>query len=118
MSAQEGGQSAERGKFEKTEVASEVGRSDPKKIVLPPSLGGSGTGGLVSPLHRNFMEFGRMRIHRSHFLDTLFWDILGQLRICCSSVVSYGCLRLGVVKQYCRFTHSVSQCLGVHPVCM
>ena len=46
VSAQEGGQSAERGKFEKTEVASEVGRSDPKKIVLPPSdLGDDGTGG-------------------------------------------------------------------------
>jgi hypothetical protein len=75
VSAQEGGQSAERGKFEKTEVASEVGRSDPKKIVLPPSLGGSGTAGLFSPLHRNeFHGIWEKRIHRSHFLDTLFWD--------------------------------------------
>ena len=116
MSAQEGGQSAERGKFEKTEVASEVGRSDPKKIVLPPSLGGSGTAGLFSPLHTN--EFHGIWENEDSPFPFFGYSILGQLRICCSSVVSYGCLRLGVVKQYCRFTHSVSPCLGVHLVGM
>ena len=88
LPSQDGGQSAERGRFEQTAVASEVRSVRPEKD-------GSSTvedlalNWIICPCQGNFMDFGRMRIYRFPFLGC---SILGEIRICCSSFFCCGCL--------------------------